>query len=159
MPMKKIHLSQKDVNDLVDVLIKKILDSNKSYSVIVSIERGGTHIGKKIARRMEIPHKTVRISHYVGDQFRDEPIIEDNGFRVENYEACLICDDLIDKSHTMKSFVKHFGLREQDSVAVLFKAENAQFEPEFYADIKTKEIEWIDFYWEQPEKKRLLSSL
>ena len=98
-----------------------------------------------LADAFNMPHETVRISHYDGEIYRDKPIVDDT-FRLHEGEKYLIVDDLVDGGSTMLTFKEHFGIREQDAVAVLFWYPKGKFKPDYY--VRKKPEEWLVFPWE-----------
>jgi hypoxanthine phosphoribosyltransferase len=136
-----IFIDIKQVQEMLDKLVEKILPNVSKFSWVVGIANGGLHISRPLAARLYLPHSSVRISHYERQIQRDVPIIE--GY-LPQATGNLIVDDLIDDGFTMRTFNKHFGL-EGNETAVLFCKKNS-FVPTYY--VAEKPREWIIWPWD-----------
>ena len=83
-----MQISQNQIDRMIEQLAKVI---PPWYDYIVGIAHSGLHVSRSLANKLNLPHKSIRISHYEGRVFRDKPIVE--GFIPEN---SLVVDDLID---------------------------------------------------------------
>lgn len=143
--MNEVFYNDQQINDLLEELISQIKGSGRQFTAVVGIREGGVNLSKKVAKALNLPHYSVRISHYDDTEFRPTPLVEASGFHVSIFEACLIIDDLVDGGSTITTFKKWFGLREQDAVAVLFWKPNKVYKPDFFTRLKGEA--WIKFPW------------
>lgn len=154
--MSKLNIDYKDVSDLVVTLVEKIKESERQFDIVVGIKEGGIPVSEAISNSLDIPHTSVKISRYDGEVLRKSLIVIDSGFRVSDHNGCLIVDDLVDQGFTINAFVRHFGLRSQDAVAVLYWNKDAVYQPDFYA--QEKPPQWIVFPWERKEAGAVIGS-
>ena len=143
--MRKLYLSQTEVDNIVYVLTEQIKRSGRNFDVVVGIENGGLYVSHPIADILNLPHETVKISRYDGETLRQDPIVQKDSFDAQG-RTCLIVDDLIDDGGTILAYDQFFGLQDDDAVAVLFWNPRAHICPKFYGLLKPKE--WIVFPWE-----------
>jgi hypoxanthine phosphoribosyltransferase len=142
--MEKIYLDDKAFGEMLENLTKQVIESKREFKRVVGIERGGLRISLPLAIALNIPHQSVRISHYDGCEKREAPKVTYlEG--VNEMGNCLIVDDLIDTGATMETFDEVFGL-EKNAVAVLFWKRGTR-KPDFYVDEKPEK--WIVFPWEE----------
>lgn len=124
----------------VDLMIERLaqLIQPRKYTYVVGIANGGLNVSVKLAKKLGLPHASIRISHYQGHTVRQVPIIEGQ----LPVGSCLIVDDLIDDGFTMKTCEQHFG--KHDTAVLLWKV--GSYKPTYYAAEKPQE--WIKFPWE-----------
>jgi len=142
----KIHLSQPEIDAMIQELADQIRISGYRLAQVVGIANGGLPVSEPLAELLGLPHEQVRISHYDGQTLRATPIIEGSLSHPVNN---LIVDDLVDEGWTYRTFDKHFGF-EGNKMAVLFWNVNGP-EPEFY--VKKKPDAWICFPWNEDWKE------
>lgn len=138
----KVYLSNNDFYTMILNLVRKIIDSKRNFTRVVGIANGGLPVSTCIAEALDLPHESVRISHYDGSVLRDMPIIEG---QLTQPTSNLIVDDLIDGGLTYRTFVEHFGL-EGNAMAVLFWNTEGP-KPDFYA--AEKPAGWVVFPYEE----------
>lgn len=142
----KTYYNYQQIDQLIEELVLKIVESGRKFSVVVGIENGGIYISRKIATALGLEHRSVKISCYDGEILRENPIIETNFFHVDLYNGCLICDDLVDRGTTLLTFKEFCGFNEKDAVAVLFIKPNNTYNPDFWVQ---EETNWCVFPWEE----------
>ncbi len=153
--MEKQNLSQKTIDDLIVKLADKIKNSNKKYTYIVGIARGGLHISKPLAKMLKIKHMTIKISFY-NPKFHNAipyPRLVDVRKFEKNFSSndeYLFVDDLIDAGHTMNWINENLNpMYGPFDTAVLYLRKKNKYNiiPTFYVEEKPKG--WIVFPWEQ----------
>ena len=140
--MDKVYYTEHSINEMIDLLISKILQSQRKFQAVIGIANGGLNISTKVAAGLGLPHSSVHISFYDGTVKRKEPQIILTDKPTKNV---LIVDDLIDEGNTLKAFDEVYGL-EGNAVAVLFWNKKSFFVPDFY--VAEKPNAWIIFPWE-----------
>ena len=145
--MNEVFYNYQQIEVLLNELVSQVQESGRQFTAVVGIREGGVNLSKPIAKVLNLPHFSVRISHYNDTEYRDAPLVETSSFHVSNFEACLIIDDLVDGGSTITTFRKYFGLREQDAVGVLFWKPNDVYKPNFFTRLKGED--WIKFPWEE----------
>ncbi len=139
----KIYLPQLIVNSMIQELAWRVqANSYRKFSRVVGIANGGLPISERLATLLELPHESVRISHYDGDVLRETPIIEG---QLTQPAGNLIVDDLIDGGWTYNTFAEHYGL-EGNAFAVLFWDTEGP-RPDFY--VAEKPEDWLVFPWNE----------
>ena len=125
--MKKIYLTWEYFNDLLDILVTKIKNSDEEFNSIYAIPRGGLVIGVCLSHKLNIP-------------LVDERLINDN---------TLIVDDISDMGTTL---VKYYcdGL----AIATLFSTDWTISKPDWFVVKKLNRKEWIVFPWENNMTER-----
>lgn len=135
-----IRLTTNEVKSMIMGLVKQLQEL--TFSRVVGIANGGLNVSLPIARILGKPHESVRISRYVGQAMRPEPLVSGS---LSQPAGNLIVDDLVDGGQTFELFDHHFGLAGNFS-AVLFWNTFASFQPDYYAAEKPEA--WIEFPWE-----------
>ena len=138
---EKLHLSWEEVDAKIRSLCIKIAFMEWKFDRVVSIANGGKYVGQAVANFFNVPHESVRISRYDGEQKREEPIIEGE---LTQATGNLVIDDLVDEGKTLDLFDKHFGLQ-GNKVAVLYHSPGA---PKTYYN-EVKPMAWLVFPWEE----------
>jgi hypoxanthine phosphoribosyltransferase len=138
----KIYLSQLKIDRMIQELAYRVQASHGEFSRVVGIANGGLPVSKPLAALLDLPHESVRISHYDGSTLRETPIIEG---RLSQPMSNLVVDDLIDEGWTYRTFNKHYGL-EGNAFAVLHW-NTAGPKPDFY--IGKKPEGWICYPWNE----------
>jgi hypoxanthine phosphoribosyltransferase len=127
-------------------IFSQIKKSEKKYDYVLGIREGGLNLSVPLAKKLELPHKTIRISFYK-DNFTpsSEPLLEMDNFN--NEPNGLLVDDLIDTGRTIKFFEKEF--QKMDIAVLLWNKMNGWLrdKPRYYARLKS--TNWIVFPWEQ----------
>jgi hypoxanthine phosphoribosyltransferase len=156
--MDKIYFSPKKIDSLELDLLHQIRKSKRKFSAVIGLAEGGLHISRPIAKILDLPHYSIKISYYDGEHKRRVPHVntdiknDDTSFSMtvpfgKNQGPVLIIDDLIDSGETIQTLKTICGFRKgKDAVAVLFWNKSAP-KPDFY--VKTKPNAWVVFYWEQ----------
>ena len=143
--MTKAYVSQEAIKGMIEDLWDQVKRSDRKFDLVVGIENGGLHISLPLAEALRLPHFSVKISRYDGEQLRSNIVVQDNGFKPQG-RSCLIVDDLIDDGGTMLAYQRNIGMGSQDAIVVLFWNTGAPVKPDFYCLNKPKE--WIVFPWE-----------
>ncbi len=139
--MAQIFLSWQKVNTKIKALAEVIKAEAPGVTRIVSIANGGRYIGEQLARILDLPHESVRISRYTEDrEKRETPIVEGE---LTQATGNLVVDEIIDDGGTLDLFDQHFGL-EGNTVAVLFH--QAGKIRALYHELKP--AEWLIMPWE-----------
>lgn len=133
--MKETIVPQEEIDQLIENLIEQIRNSGKQYDYVVGIREGGINVSLPISERLNLPHKTVKISFYDknGGIDSDGFVFAPNG---------LLVDDLVDGGKTILTFYDKFGKLD---TAVLFWKRGA-IKPEYYGQEKPEG--WLVFPWE-----------
>jgi len=109
------------------------------FDVVVYIARGGRQIGKRIARRLQIPVRHVTISRYHG-----RVNIHHGTYRICDWKNPLVVDDVVDDGITLRLFYNHFG---PATTASLYYKLGTLPRPAYFAALKPNK--WIVFPWEK----------
>jgi hypoxanthine phosphoribosyltransferase len=136
---RKIHITQLEIDAMLLNLATQVREHG--FTRVVGIANGGLPISRPLAALLDLPHESVRISHYDGKVLRETPIIEG---QLSQSQGCLIVDDLIDGGWTYRTFDQHFGFR-GNAMAVLFWNPTGP-KPDFY--VTEKPDAWVVFPWE-----------
>ena len=136
-----MKLTTTEVNGMIATLASKILASGVEYKQVVGIENGGLNVSIPLAKILNLPHTSVRISHYNGRSRRAWPFISGDPPGTGN----LVVDDLIDDGYTLRTYDDVFGLL-GNAVAVLFWKAGSIPRPEYY--VHEKPNSWVIFPWE-----------
>lgn len=144
-------VSQSEIDNMIQELVRQIQADERRFLRVVGIANGGLPVSKPLAVALDLPHESVRISHYDGQILRPVPIIEG---RLSQSTDNLVVDDLIDKGWTYNTFDKHYGL-EGNAVAVLFWNPIGP-KPDFY--VEKKPTAWIVFPWEGNYEKNSIDA-
>lgn len=149
--MKAIVVKQKRVDSLIKKLLDQIDSSGCEYTHVVGIREGGLNISLPIAKALNLPHHSLKISFYLPDgtgsdtYYCRQPVVESEGFSWR--EGGLLVDDLIDQGRTIDYFQNNFG---KADVAVLFwnKMGDRFYRktPKYYGEEKPSG--WIVFPWD-----------
>lgn len=142
--MDKLYLSKSQYERYLDNLITDIKE-NFDPDMVVSIETGGLYVGEPIAKALEKPHRSIKVSFYDGETKRSSPKL-DNIIWLDPNKKYLICDDLIDSGSTIK-FIKNFYSIQTFKTAVLLQNKKADIKADFFADYYSGK--WVVFSWEK----------
>lgn len=137
-----IRYSQNQIDVLIDKLAELIRPDRRQFTNIVGIANSGLHVSIPLAVKLNLPHYSVRISHYDRCKHRPIPIIEG---KLPQATGNLIVDDLVDGGFTMLTFKKHFGM-EGNASAVLFKYQGSDYQPTYFVEEKGED--WLIFPWD-----------
>ena len=116
--MNKTHITWECVDGLVNDLVKQIKKSDKQYSCIYGIPRGGLIPAVMLSHRLNIPMVNVITS------------------------GCLIIDEIADKGNEL-SKPEYHGF----DVAVLYRRYNCPIKPTYNSWVFNSD-DWIVFPWE-----------
>lgn len=136
-----MKISQSEIDNMIQELACKIQADERCFLRVVGIANNGLPISKSLAIALNLPHESVRISHYDGQILRSTPIIE--GCLSQPIDN-LIVDDLVKDGRTIATFAKHFGLG-GNATAVLFWNPTAP-KPDFY--VGETDV-WVVFPWDK----------
>ncbi len=141
-PNKK-YLSVDQINDAIIEINKKLILSNWSPDVIISLNRGGCVPGVYLSHLINIPHEVIDIKKADVKQYF-------NSF--ENYKNILVIDDINDTGKTLQITKSLFS----SSIAiikygVLVNNESSDFIVDYAAKHINKKVDdsWIVFPWEE----------
>lgn len=137
------RVSQNFVDRSIVWLAKYIGLSQPPFDRVIGIANSGLHISEPLAWLLNLPHASVRISHYNGTIKRAKPIIEGS---LEQPTNNLIVDDMIDGGSTVRTFDEHFGLK-GNALAVLWWNSESSVIPHFY--LYKKPPEWLILPWDE----------
>lgn len=156
--VKKRSVSKEIISDFNSELAREIdvsqTNSGKPITKIVGIERGGVPLAKALARELDLPSLTIKISYYIGDKKQDTPVVDLRGVTFSSEDVVLIVDDLVDTGGTvelLKRMLKDLCI--PNKVAVYFYKPHSTVVPDFF--VETTE-DWIVFPWEQSECESIL---
>lgn len=142
--MDFVNISEQQVANWIEILHNKILFSKKNYECVVGIANGGLNISVPLARKLDIPHFSVKISFYSSAVQTDLGlVIPDVDENFQWRPNSLLVDDLIDSGKTVDVFKSRFG--PADVAVLLWNKQNKPI-PDFFAEEKPKK--WVVFPWE-----------
>ena len=111
---------------MVDKIHKKIVSSNKKYTSIYGIPRGGLVLAVLLSHKLNIP-------------------IISNTYDI--CESTLIVDDILDSGNTIVDFKEDHDHDDSNDLAVLVVNEKSCISPDYCA-MENKQEVWIKFPWE-----------
>ena len=127
----KIILSWRDIENVIDKVVKKIDNLEKKPFYIYGVPRGGL-----------IP--ATWISHKTGIKYQQ--INSTQISKMADLSHILIIDDICDSGKTVKEIRENYP---KVKVACLYYKETASEKPDIYGEIVGDD--WIVFPWEQDE--------
>ena len=156
MATKKIIITQLQYEKLLQVLIKKIKQSNFPVRQIVCIARGGLIPGAILSYTLKVPLAVISVSSYPGDKIKQEQVLFSRDLTTAKpllNKGVLVVDDLTESGLTLKETVHwlkwwyRIPAKEIRTVTVWHKA-TCPTVPDFYAqlikiDPRTKTCPWI----------------
>ena len=135
----KIYFSIDEMNDAVININNKILSSNWSPDVILSINRGGCVPGVYLSHLLNTSHEVINVNNKI------------ENLSINNRNV-LVIDDINDTGKTLEIISKMF-FDSQNSVkyAVMVNNVSSKFKVDFYGKNIDKKIDnsWIVFPWEE----------
>ena len=139
----KISLTWEDIEKDVTALSKELRKSH-NFSKIVCEAKGGLILSYFLAKALGIKYiETVCMSHYDGEDRKDEVSIIPRSKVPDVRKNWLIVDDLVDTGKTAELAKKYYP---NSKLAVLYKKPTSVVTPDFYV----KEVEgWVVFPWEK----------
>ncbi|MDM8520138.1 phosphoribosyltransferase family protein [Anaerolineales bacterium HSG6] len=148
---KKLYLSWKEVDTLIDGLIPRL--QSYDYEVVIVITRGGIIPGGIIARRLAISQVLVASVDFYEDETHklDWPVFMQ--FPADSFlrgKQVLIVDDIWDRGKQVVSVSERVEQAGGTPISVVlhYKSQRSQFEdksPNFYA---VETTDWIIYPWE-----------
>jgi hypoxanthine phosphoribosyltransferase len=154
--MKK-YISEKDFDSLLFRIIDTTFQYKDKFNFVVGIKNGGLNISVPLAEDLKLPHQSIHISFYNGEEKMNSPVISSNDLpRILSMKQkiggpFLWVDDIIDSGSTLQWFLDYTGLKmgKDFYVATLHwcKENSPNLQPNFYVELKDKR-DWIVYPWE-----------
>jgi hypoxanthine phosphoribosyltransferase len=126
--IKKVFVSWKEVENLIDILYTSILQSGKKFEQIHGIPRGGL-----------IP--AVMLSHKLNLPFTPYP-------ELFNSNKTLVIDDIADSGKTLQRYENY------PTVVLHYKPHTSKHKPHYYAS-KFTSNDWIVYPWEAKDSNTI----
>lgn len=146
--LDKLYFSKQDIDTMVEKLANSIIKSKKKIDLIVGIENGGLYISKPLAKLLNKPHASIKVSFYRDSKKPNtKPLVDDKGLKWNKNDSYLFVDDLIDSGVTIKHLPKIVKNGEISTAVLFWKKDNEhKVKPTFY--VAEKPEGWLNFYWE-----------
>ena len=146
---KLIHVSKQKIDLMIDKLYKRIVLDNNKFDYVVGIEKGGLNISVPLAKMLNLPHKSIKISFYNGqNKANSEPIVDFYGHKFNKKDKILMVDDLIDDGFTANYFINNIECKYKIAVLYWNKYGKYKIIPDYFLEEKFINS-WLEFYWEQ----------
>jgi hypoxanthine phosphoribosyltransferase len=153
----KHYVSQKEFDSLLFRIIDTTYNHKDLFNFVVGIKNGGLNVSIPLSKELKIPHQSIHISFYNGEEKMNAPIISLDdlpkilSLKDKKGGTFLWVDDIVDSGSTLRWFIDYTGL-EMDKdfyVATLHwcKENSPDLQPNFYVELKNKE-NWIVYPWE-----------
>ena len=146
--MKKKYLSQKSVENYIQIINQNIIESKWEPDIILSVNRGGCVPGVYLSHYKSVTHKVLDfkgIDNTTIDLYKS--VLDDN-------KNILVVDDINDTGETLKSISKYFNEYSQKiKYAVIVDNKTSLFSVDYYGTQidKSNDSSWIVFPWENNE--------
>jgi hypoxanthine phosphoribosyltransferase len=149
MKVKKDYFTWKRFVKACYDLVKKI---DYKPDVIVAITTGGLTVAGVLSRLLNVTYiETIGVTHYKGDQKRDE-LIKISGTTFDKDRQTnniLVVDDVCDTGVTLEYVLNYFkeqyGYLKVKSATIHYKPKKAKIKPDYYL-LETDK--WIVYPWE-----------
>ena len=128
MGIKKIYLSWKDVNDLLDKLYEQV---KGEVSVVTGIPRGGTVLAILFSHRFDIEYSRWPSNHY---------------------PEMLILDDIADSGKTLEEWKKDFPV---PKFGTLHYKNISTVKPDYFSKEIDEDFGWIVYPWERKDSNTI----
>jgi hypoxanthine phosphoribosyltransferase len=152
--MKFIFLTDRQIKLYTTKIYNQIIKSGEKFTKVVGIERGGLNVSVPLAKRLNVPHCSIKISFYP-DKGQHipyaEPIVDTHGVEFTEKDNLLFVDDLVDSGSTLKYFQEKFKYRHKSAVLLWNPLGRYNVAPDYFA--KHKLDSWIVFPWEQKQQE------
>lgn len=129
MVVEKVYLTWDDINDLLDIIHKKIGDK---IMFVTGIPRGGTILAILYSHRFNVKYVD-RVLEYFGDEL-------------------LILDDIADSGKTLQGWSEEYI---KSSFATLHYKTTSSFKPKTFAKEIGGDYGWIVYPWEKQDSKTI----
>lgn len=146
---KLIHISKIKIDSMIDKLAKRITLDKVKLDYVVGIENGGLNVSIPLAKLLDVPHKSIKISFYNEEnKANSEPIVDFHGHKFEAKDKVLVVDDLIDAGHTFNYFINNVHCKHKIAVLYWNKYGKYKITPDYFIEEKFPNA-WLEFYWEK----------
>ncbi len=146
---KIVSVSEFKANQMISKLARKISLDNLKLDYVVGIENGGLNVSMPLAKMLNLPHKSIKISFYNKENTANsEPIIDFHGHKFEKTDRALVVDDLIDAGHTANYFINNVNCKHKIAVLYWNKYGKYKVTPDYFIEEKFVNT-WLEFYWEK----------
>ena len=149
MHKRKIDVSLWEIQELIELLSKKIIESHKIDS-IVAISRGGIIPARYLAKPLVVRRiYTVGIEFYEDAEKKKQPKIYQRLTEQLTDQTILIIDDIVDSGESMKLAVEEVKLLSPKEIftCTLYYKQNSIYKPNFYGKSVCDEV-WFKYPWE-----------
>lgn len=141
------NVSWNEFENLAIELAKKIIDSNKSYSAIIGVSRGGLLISRLLSSMLEIPMGVIS-AKYVDGRY----VIDNNISSIYDIEGdVLLVDDVLEpisKEIVLKIKNNYPKINSISLAGIFYKTNNQKFKPEYYIN-EVKDMLTIIFPYQE----------
>ena len=141
---KKLIFTWEDFWQYCEVITQTIRQSDKSYSQIVAIARGGFYLGDYLSRRLQIPLAVIVANSYTKPNQQNELSISDISSVQPLQGDVLLVDDLLDTGITMVTIKNK--LEQEDHLridtAVIWQKSQCQYQANYYYSVTPQDY-WI----------------
>ncbi len=127
-----------------DIVTRQILCSNKQYSQIVCILRGGFYLGDYISRRLKIPLSAMVVQSYNQNNQQGDIQMGSLSYITPPKGKILLVDDLLDTGVTMR-VIKEKLEKQWDieiDTAVIWQKYHSQFKATYFYSLAPSNC-WI----------------
>jgi hypoxanthine phosphoribosyltransferase len=147
--VKIVRVSPEKIQLMIEKIVGRIRVNNEKFSYVVGIERGGLNVSIPLAKMLNLPHKSIKISYYGDGNIKGSiPTVDMHGHEFNKTDNVLFVDDLVDSGATVVYIKENIHCKQK--FAVLYHNKNSKYEvvPDYYADVKFLNT-WLVFPWEE----------
>lgn len=147
--MKEINLSERQIKLYITKIYKQIIKDDIKFTKVVGIENGGLHVSEPLAKRLGLPHCSIKISFY-GDNKEpaETPVVDLHGVEFDKDDYLLVCDDILDSGKTFKYWKDTFSLNHKVATLIWNPLGKYNVAPDYFARYKPLDS-WIVFPWKE----------
>ena len=141
---KKLIFTWDDFWQYCEVITQTIIQTDKPYSQIVTIARGGFYLGDYISRRLQIPLAVIVANSYTYNNEQGKLSFGDLSYIKPLEGNILLVDDLLDTGETMKQVKQQLENNWEISIdtAVIWQKSQSQYQANYYYSVTPKDY-WI----------------
>ncbi|WP_066349459.1 phosphoribosyltransferase [Geminocystis sp. NIES-3708] len=141
---KELIFTWEEFREYCEIVTTMIVNSNKSYSQIIAIVRGGFYLGDYISRKLELPLSVIVTQSYSKDNQQQKFLAGKLSYINPPKDRVLLVDDLLDTGITMTTIKKKLEnkWRVEVNTAVIWQKSHSQYRADYYHSITPKDY-WI----------------
>jgi uncharacterized protein len=141
---KELTFTWEEFREYCEVIAIAIITSQKSYSQIIAIARGGFYLGDYLSRRLELPLSVIVAQSYSKDNQQQKLLLGNLSYINAPENRVLLVDDLLDTGITMTIIKKMLEdtWKVQVDTAVIWQKSHSQYQADYYHSITPKDY-WI----------------